>query len=450
MLIEKCTHVLNGLESDQPPFRQDTVSGTRNASVSHLSSPSVSRDTLTHSPHSGSHDPGSVNTKSHFGSAAGSGSCNKVHVQEDLAFGSSAACKAQQSFCTGCEYAGYILWTPSGRVVEFLDVLLHSKKPQLDSYLPHGDTDSLLIFPVRNAVPGENKPWDQVTGNERTAPRRRANAPKISQQAQNHARTSATHAAGPRTGYGWGSIHAPLDPNLVTSLESPQSPATDSMHSDMSFNPEFRMGFQAAEDMRNSSLDTPWVLPQQTSTIGAMQSTFNPIPHDSVPTIVPWVPCGPPGLLGPGMQTSATGNNSQDYHGGNDVLVPDFGIDLSQATFGEDPSAFLPNHQDSLPNLEFHDDRQGAEIWMMTTSPPVINILNFSTTDTGSSSMSDMSSDFERQLTTVQVSPSIQSQGSNGSVTSTMIPEGSLWEDNGVGFERSDIGEYGLGAGEES
>jgi hypothetical protein len=34
-------------------------------------------------------------------------------------------------------------------------------------------------------------------------------------------------------------------------------------------------------------------------------------------------------------------------------------------------------------------------------------------------------------------------------VTSTMIPEGSLWQDNGVGFEHSDIREYGLGAGEE-
>jgi hypothetical protein len=50
----------------------------------------------------------------------------------------------------------------------------------------------------------------------------------------------------------------------------------------------------------------------------------------------------------------------------------------------------------------------------------------------------------------MQVSPSIQSQGIDGSVTSTTIPEGSLWGDNGVGFESSDIGEYGLGAGEES
>jgi hypothetical protein len=228
------------------------------------------------------------------------------------------------------------------------------------------------------------------------------------------------------------------------------------MHSDMSFNPDFGMSFQAAENMWNPSLDSSWLLPQQTSTtlppslqLGATQSTINSIPHDFVPTFVNWVPWGSPGLLGPGMQTSATDNNSQDYHGGNDVLVADFGIDPGQATFGEDPSTFLPNQQDSLPNSEFHENLQGAKIWMMTTSPPVINLLNFSTTDTGSSGISDMSSDFERQLTTVQVSPSIQSQGSNGSVTSTMIPEGSLWEDNGVGFESSETGEYGLGAGED-
>jgi hypothetical protein len=163
-----------------------------------------------------------------------------------------------------------------------------------------------------------------------------------------------------------------------------------------------------------------------------------------------WVPWESTGSLGSGVQISTVDNGSQGYHIGGDEVLADSGIDPGQVSFDEDPSTFLPNQQDSLPNLEFHDDRQGAEIWMMTASPPVINVLNFITTDTGSSSMSDMSSDFERQLTTVQVSPSLQSQGTNGSVTSTMIHEGSLWEDNGVGFERSDIGRYGLGAGEES
>jgi hypothetical protein len=343
-----------------------------------------------------------------------------------------------------------MMWTHSDHVDDFLDFLLQSKESQLESYLPHGDIETLIIFPIRKTVPGENTPWDQMTGYERTAPRRRTNGTIIIQQVQNSAIPSSTPASEPSTGYGWSSINAPLDPNLVTSLESPQSPATDSMPSDMDFNPDFGMNFQETENMWNTSLNSPWVLPQQTSTnlppslqLGATTSTFNSIPHDFVPTFVNWVPWGSPGLLGPGMQTSATDNNSRDYHGGNDVHVADFEIDPGQATFGEDPSTFLPNQQDCLPNLEFHDDRQGAEIWMMTTSPPVINILNFSTTDTGSSSLSDMPSDFERQLTTVQASTSIRSQGSNGCVASTMVPEGSLWEDNGVDFENSDTGEYG-------
>jgi hypothetical protein len=350
-----------------------------------------------------------------------------------------------------------MMWTHSDHVNDSLDFLLQSKESQLESYLPHGDIETLIFFPIRKTVPGENTPWDQVTGYERTAPRRRTNGTIIIQQVQNSAIASSTPASEPSTGYGWSSINAPLDPNLVTSLESPQSPATYSMPSDMNFNPEFGINFQETENMWNTSLNSPWVLPQQTSTnlplslqLGVTPSTFNSIPHDFVPTFVNWVPWGSPGLLDPGMQTSATDNNSRDYHGGNDVLVADFGIDPGQATFGEDPSTFLPDQQDFLPNLEFHGDRQGAEIWMMATSPPVINILNFNTMETGSSSMSDMSSGFERQLTTVQVSPSIQSQYNNGSVTSTMIPEGSSWEDNGVGFERPDIGGTGSGADEEA
>jgi hypothetical protein len=322
-----------------------------------------------------------------------------------------------------------MIWTHSGHVDDFLEALLQSKKSQLESYLPHGDIETLIIFPIRKAVPGENTPWDQMTGYERTAPRRRANGAIIIQHVQNNAIASPTQASGPITGYGWGSINALLEPNLVTRSERSQSPATDSMHSDMSFNPDFGMGFQAAENMRNPPLDSLWVLPRQTSTalppslhVGATQSAFDSIPHNFVPTFVNRVPWESPGLLDPGMQTLATDSNSQDYHGDNDVLVADFGIDPDQATFGEGPSTFLPNQQGSFPNLEFHDDRQGAEIWMMTTSPPVSSILNFDTTDTGSSSISDISSDFERQLTTAQVSPSIQRQGSNGSVTSAMIP----------------------------
>jgi hypothetical protein len=325
--------------------------------------------------------------------------------------------------------------------------------------LPHGDIETVIIFPIRKAVPGENTPWDQMTGYERTAPRRRrrANGAIILRHVQNNAIASSTQGSEPSTGYGWGPTNVPLDPDLVTSSEIPQSPRTDPLHSDMSFNPDFGMGFQAAENMWNPPLDSPWVLPQQTSTtlppslqVGVTQSTFNSLPQDFVPTFVNWVPWRSSGLLGSTMQNPATDNNSQDYHGGNDVPVADFGIDPGQATFGEDPSTFLPNQEDSLPNSEIHDDRQGAEIWMITTSHPVINILNFSTTNTGSSSMSGMSSGFERQLTTVQVSPSIQNQGSNGSVTSAMIPEGSSWEDNGVGFDFSDTGEYGLGAAEVS
>jgi hypothetical protein len=149
-----------------------------------------------------------------------------------------------------------MIWTHSGHVDAFLDVLLQSKKSQLESYLPHGDIETLTIFPIRKAVPGENTPWDQMTGYERTAPRRRANGAIIIQHVQNHGLAPSTQASGSSTGYGWGSINAPLDPNLVTSSERPQSHAADSMHSDMSFNPDFGMGFQAGENIWNPSLDS--------------------------------------------------------------------------------------------------------------------------------------------------------------------------------------------------
>jgi hypothetical protein len=151
------------------------------------------------------------------------------------------------------------------------------------------------------------------------------------------------------------------------------------------------------------------------------------------------------------MQASTTGSDSQGYHLGRDALIANFGIDPGQGYFNEDPSTFLPSQQDSLlPNLEFNNDLQRAEIWMMTPNPPVSDILNFNTADIGSSSMPDMSPDFERQLMTMQVSPYIQSQGRNDSMTLAEILEGSLEAENGVGFDRSDIGECGLGADKEN
>jgi hypothetical protein len=446
--------VLSGVESEQLPLRQDTPSATRNSSRSHTPSLSVSSPTPTQSPRPRSKDPDSENTESSLSSDSGSG--NKVQPRGDLAFGSSTTCKSQHCLCTARESTGKMIWTHLGHVHDFLEVLLQSKKSQLESYLPHGDIETLIIFPVRKAVPGENTPWDQMTGYERTAPRRRANGAVVIQHIQNNAIASSTQASGPSTRCGWGSINAPLDPNLVTCSERPQSPATDSMHSGMSFNPDFGMGFQAAKNIWNPSSDSHWVLPQTSITeppslqVGVQQSTFNSVPYDFVPPSVNWLPWESTEPLDSAMQISTTGSGSQDYHGSGDVLHAEFGTDPGQVSFDEDPSMFLPNQQDSLPDLEFHDDGQGAEIWVMTTSPPIINVLNFSTADTGSSSMPDMSSDLERQLTTVQVSPSIRSQGSNGSVASTMIPEGSLWEDNSVGFESSETGEHELGAGEES
>jgi hypothetical protein len=53
-------------------------------------------------------------------------------------------------------------------------------------------------------------------------------------------------------------------------------------------------------------------------------------------------------------------------------------------------------------------------------------------------------------LMTMQVSTYIQSQGRNDSMTLAEILEGSLEAENGVGFERSDIGECGLGADKEN
>jgi hypothetical protein len=444
--------VLSGVESDQLPLRQDTPSATRNSSRVNTPSLSVSSPTPTQSPRPRSKNPDSDNTETPLSSD--SGSRNKVQPRGDLAFGSSTAFKSQNCLCTARESTGKTIWRHSGHVDDFLEVLFQLKKSQLESYLPHGDIETLIIFPVRKAVPGENTPWDQMTGYERTAPRRRANGAIIIQHVQSHTLASSTQASGPSTGYGWGSMNAPFDPNLVTRPERPQSPATDSMHRDMSFSPDIGMGLQAAENIWNLSSDSHWVLPQTSTTespsfqVGVQQSTFNSVPYDVVPPSMnrfPWESTEP---LGSAMQMSTTGSGSQGYHVGGDILLADSGTDPGQATFGEDPSTFLPNQRDSLPNLEFHDDWQGADIWMMATSPPVSNILNFSSADTGSSSMSDMSSDFERQLTTVRVSPSIQSQGSNDSVTSTMIPGWSLWEDNGVSFESSHTGEYGLRAGE--
>jgi hypothetical protein len=349
------------------------------------------------------------------------------------------------------------MWTTSGHIDGFLDVLLKLRKSQLESYLPHGDPEYLIIFPIRNAVPGENKPWDRVTGYERTAPRRRVNDATISQHVQIHAPASTRHAARLLPGYGRGSMNAPLDPNLGTSSVRPQSLETDSMNNNMSFNPNLGLACQAAEDIWNPSLDSPWILPQQTSTtfpslqIGLPQLTFNSIPYDFVPTFMNLVPWGSTEPLGSGMQASTTGSDSQGYHLGRDALIANFGIDPGQGYFNEDPSTFLPSQQDSLlPNLEFNNDLQRAEIWMMTPNPPVSDILNFNTADIGSSSMPDMSPDFERQLMTMQVSPYIQSQGRNDSMTLAEILEGSLEAENGVGFERSDIGECGLGADKEN
>jgi hypothetical protein len=350
-----------------------------------------------------------------------------------------------------------MLWTASGYADGFSDVLHQWKKSELESYLPRGDTDSLIIFPIRNAVPGENKPWDQVTGHERTAPRRRANGATISQPVQHHTPAPMTHAAEPSTRYGWGPMNALFDPNLAASSERPQSLATNPMNSNIHFNPNLGLAFQPAGNMWNPFLDSLWVLPQQSSTtipprlrVGVTQPPFNYVPFDFVPTSTNWVPWESTEPLGSGIQISTIDSGSQGYHVGGDVVLADFGIDPSQAASNEDPSTFSPNQQDFHPNSEFHNDLQGAETWIMTTSRPAINTSSFSTTDTGNSSMLDMSSDFERQLTTVQVLPSIQSSGRNGSVTSTRIPNGSLWQDSGTGVERSDIGEYGLGAGEES
>jgi hypothetical protein len=230
------------------------------------------------------------------------------------------------------------------------------------------------------------------------------------------------------------------------------------MSSNSRFNPDFGLAFQGAENIGRPPLDSPWIFPQHTSTtvpsslhVEAPQPTLDSIPYDSVPTFMNWATWGSSELLGSGMQNVNVDSISQTYHVGKDLLPADFGIDPHQDPFNESLLRFSPAQQDSLPNLEFHNDLRGAETWVMTTGPPVINTLQFSPPDTGSSSMSDMSSDFERQLTTtVQMSPSVQSQCTNDSATLTRILEGSLGADNGLGFECSDIREYEVGAGEES
>jgi hypothetical protein len=233
-------------------MRYDTPSPRRNSSNTPTSSPGVYRDPPTHSSRSGSQE-------SYFGS--GSGSSNKVRLREDLNFGSSSACKAQYGFHPDCEYAEHTLWTASGHVDGFSDVLLQWKNSELESYLPHGETDSLIIFPIRNAVPGENKPWDQVTGHERTAPRRRANSATISQPVQHYTPAPTTRAAGPSTGYGRDPMNALLDPNLAPSSERPQPLATNPLNSNIHFNPDLGWAFQPGGNMWNPSLDSPWVLP---------------------------------------------------------------------------------------------------------------------------------------------------------------------------------------------